>query len=625
MTLVNTPTYTEFIDQKFVVEPLVGPKHPSQYTDRFPDDLYHKSPESHLIRFLYTLLGPSGVGWLRKNVFETRLQLEAQGIEGFDLEAFYGDPFAFGRIVDEMWDQDPTGVLPHDEWQIIRTKDEAYRSRAIDFMNAGRAGNTPLGMKLAARSGLGHEVEIVENYKYLFDQFSDDPIGFPYYGKTDLANEMIILPRKETPLSEAQRVTITGNPTGGNFTLVFNGQSTAPIAYDADQFEIEAALRDLSSIGPDGVAVYGGANTFEVRFLGVVAATDVPELTYLNALTGGLNPDIEVETITNGRPGGNDTQVISARDRYALQTAVDRIKSMTTIPSIVDGKGVKQVQEWRAAHASSEYNEVIRYVSGNPAVLWPQIDRVNWVQKNIEKEAPRIKNDLQYHYVGFHNLNSITSSSYHTGQFSQAQRRLVGFNYLSEVNDDLLQFVADRALADYSEPLTVGTSTDNEQFINGIYPTHYLELAGVPEVKYKDEQYWASIEASEGEEWLELDLGSVQAVNFIAMEISKKPIDIIIEHDTLDQGTKRYEAVQEVGQFPGSIVYEAIGQSPWQFCEFHFQDSDGTIPFTRYIKIRMARRIDSLDPFLFDSATQTNEPWSIEVRNLRIGRNVSDY
>ena len=33
--------------------------------------------------------------------------------------------------------------------------------------------------------------------------------------------------------NESQFITFSGSPTGGTFTLTFNGQTTAPIAYDA--------------------------------------------------------------------------------------------------------------------------------------------------------------------------------------------------------------------------------------------------------------------------------------------------------------------------------------------------------------------------------------------------------
>ena len=85
---VVTPDYTEVIDQSFFIEPLGGPQNPTNYLDRFPDEVYNKSIDSHLVKFLYSLLGPAGIGWLRKNYLEARLQLEEYGVDLFNLDSF---------------------------------------------------------------------------------------------------------------------------------------------------------------------------------------------------------------------------------------------------------------------------------------------------------------------------------------------------------------------------------------------------------------------------------------------------------------------------------------------------------------------------------------------------------
>ena len=45
--------------------------------------------------------------------------------------------------------------------------------------------------------------------------------------------------------NETQTVTVTG-ATGGTFTLTFDGQTTAPIAFPLDNAAIEAALEALA-------------------------------------------------------------------------------------------------------------------------------------------------------------------------------------------------------------------------------------------------------------------------------------------------------------------------------------------------------------------------------------------
>jgi hypothetical protein len=45
--------------------------------------------------------------------------------------------------------------------------------------------------------------------------------------------------------NERQRISISGTPTGGSFTLDFNGQTTGNIAFDADAATVQAALDEI--------------------------------------------------------------------------------------------------------------------------------------------------------------------------------------------------------------------------------------------------------------------------------------------------------------------------------------------------------------------------------------------
>lgn len=654
--LVNLPRYSDSVSQQFIIEPLGGPRQPIQYTDRFPDELYRKTPESHLMKFLYTLLGPSGVGWIRKQTLELRLAAEEAGIELHDLDRFYADPFKFGRILEERWDDDPTGLLSREQWSIIRAKDERYRSRAIDFLNGARAGNTPFGMRLVARSGLGYDVEITENYRFLYDAHSDDVLGHEHLGQTDNVEEMIIRPRREISRSEVQELTITGAPTAGTFVLFFNGQNTTALNYNANIFTIQEALRDLSTIGPFGVVVTGGtlpANPVQIRFQGPLSNKNVPELEVLSSFTGGTNPTISINTTSGGIESASEVIHITARDRYTLQKAVDRIKPMNVLPTVYEGAGLRRRRHWRDITASSEFTEVARYVTGSRQIPWPSTDDIHWIESGVEKEAPKIAKDIQYHYAGFHTPGSIftyseealtdpnylenvnVTSNYpvlHIGRFGQ--QSLSFYEYLRSIDDDLLVFGADRILADYAEPLTVTTqsqsfshqqSTTNYQLINGIYPIDYAALSGVEEVKYKDDQFWASRERPLGTDYIEFDFKQAVAVNYISFEIARKPVSITIDYDSLDQDEKRnFVPVTPslTNDFPNSISFNSEENNPWLEVRFYFSDGLGHIPFTRYIRIGLTRREDQA--FLYDTTNNYQHPWSIDIRNLRLGRVISN-
>lgn len=631
MAVTDAPTFTEIVPQHISLEPLKGPVPTTQYLDRFPEEIYNKAPETRLVKFMQTLLGPSGVAQLRLQAFKNRLALEAAGVELFDLDSFYGNPFKLGRITNELYDEDIFGVLTQEEWDAIKDKDEQYRSRALDFMNGARAGNSPFGMRLVARSGLGHETEIVENYRYLFDIHSDDPLGLPHYGSSFFLEEFVVLPRQATPRNEAQTLTITGPPSSGTFRLAFNGEITAAIPYDPNQYEIQDALNGLAGIGANGTKVRtNGTDTeFTVTFIGQLSSQNVPRLEVLSSLTGG---NVEVETIEEGVSGEDEVVHISTTDKYHLQSALDRIRPVHTLFSTHEESGNKREQFWSDATATSEYTTVVRFVTGNPAVKWKQ-DTFHWIESNREKEAKHVSDDLNYHYTGFHNIASITASSEHIGRFRP--RQVHAFPYLKNKDDDL-RYTADRALPDYNEPLAVETVaiptlptgrtgrdlSKNVPYVNGIYPLDYLFYPGVSAVKYKEEQFWASQEAREGTETLLIDFGSVRAVNYIQAEIARKPLTVKIEYDVLDQPDRQkfVEVTPSTSNFPSGLLYSA-DQNPWATRNYYFEDSIGRMIYTRYIKISFTRNGD----FIFDNFTLEPVPWSVDVQNLRIGRSVANY
>jgi hypothetical protein len=518
---VTTPDFTGVVDRSFFLAPLGGPQHPQTYLDRFPDSLYNKAIDSHLVKFMYALLGPAGIGWLRKNYLTTRLVLEDYGVELFDLDKFYADPLSFTRILEEQYDEDPRGLLPREDWERIRTRDAKYRNRALDFVAGARAGNTPKGMYLVARSGLGHEVEVIENYRYLYDIHSDDPMGLPYKGVTVSTEEMIVLPRKEIPQSEVQVITITGSPTGGTFALYFPmgteiTNTTAPIAFNATRDIIQQFLDALPAIGRNNTKVTGGPLPdipIRVLFTSKLAGVDVPSFQTFNSLTGGTGPLISVSTERSGNNSSDETVSIPPRDQRYLQSALDRIKPVTAIVTYGSSPGLRKTQVWNEAAASSVYQEVVRYVTGRNGVLWPARDSKNWIEAGVEHEGRRVHNDLQHHYHGLHNIASTyayteaalndgaylsdvaSTSKYrseHLGQFLALQRAL--FPVLVAPGN-AYQFTSDQAVADYAEPLTVNSTLSTaddtiDPLINGIYPARYRSLPGVPEVKYKNDQFW---------------------------------------------------------------------------------------------------------------------------------------
>lgn len=105
--------------------------------------------------------------------------------------------------------------------------------------------------------------------------------------------------------NEKQVITMGGSPSGGTFTLDFDGQETDPIAYNASAATIKTELEALSNIEVDDITVTGDAGgPWEIEFIGNLAGTDV-ELIKADStsLVGGTN---EVQTISmiNAPTGG---------------------------------------------------------------------------------------------------------------------------------------------------------------------------------------------------------------------------------------------------------------------------------------------------------------------------------
>jgi PKD repeat protein/glucose/arabinose dehydrogenase len=105
---------------------------------------------------------------------------------------------------------------------------------------------------------------------------------------------------------ETQTVRVT-NATGGAFTLAFDGQTTAPIAFNANAAAIQSALEALGNIAVGDVTVTGqaGSNVSTanqtVLFKGAFEQVDVAQMTGdSSGLTGTGTPALTINTTQQG-------------------------------------------------------------------------------------------------------------------------------------------------------------------------------------------------------------------------------------------------------------------------------------------------------------------------------------
>lgn len=109
-----------------------------------------------------------------------------------------------------------------------------------------------------------------------------------------------------------ESVSIPVDATGGTWTISFDGETTAAIAFNATAATVKAALEALSNISPGDVTVTGGpgdsggTTPYVITFGGKYAGLDVPAITTgVGSLTGGGGTATPVITA-----GGNVTGII---------------------------------------------------------------------------------------------------------------------------------------------------------------------------------------------------------------------------------------------------------------------------------------------------------------------------
>ena len=116
-------------------------------------------------------------------------------------------------------------------------------------------------------------------------------------------------PFNDQKTDEQQTVRVT-NATAGTFTLTFNGQTTAPIAYNANGPDIDAALEALPNIGVTNIQVSPlptqtnpntvNTTTINVFFRRALQQTDQAQITGDGAALTGNTPTLTTNTTTQG-------------------------------------------------------------------------------------------------------------------------------------------------------------------------------------------------------------------------------------------------------------------------------------------------------------------------------------
>jgi predicted ribosomally synthesized peptide with SipW-like signal peptide len=99
--------------------------------------------------------------------------------------------------------------------------------------------------------------------------------------------------------NEVQKLVIA-NATGGDYTLTFDGQTTAAIAYNDNAAAVQAALVALSNVASGDIVVSGTPTAFTLTFGTAYANTQVPQIVADGTGLTGTGPTATMSTTTEG-------------------------------------------------------------------------------------------------------------------------------------------------------------------------------------------------------------------------------------------------------------------------------------------------------------------------------------
>jgi RHS repeat-associated protein len=181
------------------------------------------------------------------------------------------------------------------------------------------------------------------------------------------ASDTVLVTSTGYGADSVQQVQLTGTPTGGTFTLTFNGQTTSSIAYNASAATVQSAVQGLSSIGSGNALVAGGiGGPWQVRFVGTLGGSVRPALTGNGSgLTGGTSPTVALTITSLGGDAGHVQQMTDPRG-IVTRTDYDWL-----------GRTLRTVEAFSAFNPSNNADKTTEYTyDGSNHVLSLQADLV---------------------------------------------------------------------------------------------------------------------------------------------------------------------------------------------------------------------------------------------------------
>ncbi len=450
-------------------------------------------------------------------------------------------------------------------------------------------------------------------------------------------------------------------PLLGSVSVQAGCAESLPIDWNATANDIQTILGNVPVIGgPENLLCTGGPlpyNPVTITFINALSNTDIgPFLitTHSNPLVSMTDltaPVVPTVTITQGTTGIDTTPIeLNAQDLSLISEALAPIQSQTSIISINKGQSPYTRQAANSYYADQTYTQVNDYVTGAANVSWPLPDNnTNWVESGIEHEAPQLAGTFGSQYTNFHNISNaiayteaalidpnyntplnapiqpfyISYYDTHSGVYNNVQQLL--YPILANYGNNGVTFEAAYALASQPNVPYISGVTDNlVALVDEVYPVSYLNLPGINYQPSSLGLFWSSSQRPSGIDYLEIDLGFVQAINLVYFEATNKPYSIEVAYESLDQPLIREFTPALITDAMPSVTrldYTASNVNPWTAVYLPIANSLGNMIYSRYIRIGFTKTANGA-PFMVGTQPLA---YSIEVRNLRIGRVVNSF
>jgi hypothetical protein len=146
-----------------------------------------------------------------------------------------------------------------------------------------------------------------------------NPLGIPTTGYFEYVEESVY---QAEAANEKQAIALSG-ASGGSFTLGFEAEVSAPLAFNADAGSVQAALAALKSIGGGGnVSVSGSpGGPYSVEFTGALGDRNVPQLSVDASALTPPGAAAATSTASDGNDGFDHAH--KAPDTEAGEEAID--------------------------------------------------------------------------------------------------------------------------------------------------------------------------------------------------------------------------------------------------------------------------------------------------------------